>query len=157
MKDFAQPDGNNLGGVLTFNFIPVDDVSSFPNLVNNKIVSPITLKTGAMWFKGYSTLEKTKFQEPDDDTPAGTIFKKAFTGFYPKDTEEINILFNQMRNRKFIVDYTDMNHVRKIIGTISEGLKFSSTLNTGEKVADLAGHSFKFYGDGTAKAFIYDI
>lgn len=157
MNDFILPDGSNLGGILAFNFVPVDDVSSFPEVVNGKIIKPLTLNADGQWFCGYSTLEKTKYTEPDEDSPAGKVFKKVFSGFYPKDTEEMAILFNKMRNRKFIIDYTDMNHIRKIVGTVEEGLKFSSSFSTGEKVVDLAGHSFRFYGDGSAKAYIYDI
>jgi hypothetical protein len=157
MKDFLQPDGNNLGGILRFRFIPVADVQSFPLPINGMITEPLTIKTGKQWYCGYSTLEKTRYTEPDDSTNGGVVFKKTFAGFYPKDQEEMSVLFNSMRHDRFLIDYTDSNKIRKLVGTLQEPLQFSSNLNTGEKLVDLAGHSFRFFGDGTAKSFIYDI
>ncbi len=62
-----------------------------------------------------------------------------------------------MRNKKFIVKCTNSNGIKLLIGSIQEPLKFSAALASKTQIAELAGYSITFYGDGTLPAMVYDI
>lgn len=157
MEDFLYKKEDNLGGVIRFNIVRVSDVQSIDNAISHKINSPIVLKTGKRWYCGYGTMATLSYAEPEESSSAGPLYKRVFSGFFPKDDAEIDLLFAEMRNDRFIIDYTDSNGLRKIIGSLAEPLRFTSSLNTKQQTSELAGHSFTFYGDGTHKAYVYSI
>lgn len=157
MADITQPIGNNLGGALRFNFINVNDVLSIPTPVNSVVSSAVVLKPGKVWSAGSATLGTMGYSEPSELTSAGTIYKKTFIAFCPEDNAANNDLFNANRNGQYIVDCTDSNGLRKLIGSIDEPLSFSSALNTKTNIPELAGTAISFYGDGSHKSYVYDI
>jgi hypothetical protein len=157
MRDFIQPFSDNLGGIITFKFIPSEDIDTIEMALNGVIEQEITLKSGKQWYCGYGTLGTIGYTEPGEESPAGTVYKRAFTAFYPKDNSEMNFLFQEMRNRLFVIDYRDSNGLRKVVGGIEEPLKFLSALNTQTDVPGRSGHNISFYGDGTYKAYTYNI
>lgn len=157
MTDFPFKKEDNLGGVPRFNFVKVSDVQSIGIAVNHKIIAPVVLKTGKQWYCGYGTLGTVGYSEPEESSSAGTLYKRAFSGFYPKDDADIDLLFSEMRHEKFLIDYTDNNGLRKLIGSIAEPLRFTSSFSTKQQASELAGHTFSFYGDGTHKSYVYFI
>lgn len=157
MQDIKQPIGNNLGGVITFNFIDVKNVLSIPTPVNSMIIQPVVLQPGEHWYVGYGTLGTIGYSEPSEFTNAGTLYKRMFVAFAAQDSAINSILFNEMRNGQFLIDYKDSNGLRKLIGSIEEPLFFSANLNTKTNMPELAGHAVGFYGDGTHKAYVYNI
>lgn len=157
MRDINKPSGDNLGGVLRFNFIDVNDVQSIADAVNSTVSTAVTLKTAMQWYEGYGTLGSIGFTEIPEMTGAGTLYKRQFVALCPQDGEDINDLFNEMRNKQFIIDYTDSNGLRKLVGSLEEPLNFAATLNTKTNMPELAGHSISFYGDASHKAYRYDI
>ena len=158
MNDINRHEGDNLGGVVSFNFIPVQDVESLTMPIEHRIVEPLQLKTGKYWYCGFATLGTIGFTEESQQTPNGEVYKQKFAAIRPKDDKDISLLLNEMRNQKFIIDYTDANGQRKLIGTTDEPLFFSSVLNTKTSVAGRNEHTLIFYrDDATHKAYIYDI
>lgn len=157
MNDIKRPSGDNLGGLIKFKFVPMNDVQSIDTAINGKVTTEVTLKEGAQWYCGYCTLGTMGFTEPSAKSPNGEVFQAAFTGVCPQDKEENNDLFNEMRNQKFIIDITDSNGLRKLVGGIDAGLFFSSSLNTQTDMAGRNAHAISFYGDMAHKAYIYDI
>lgn len=155
MKDINRPLFENLGGIIKFNFVPIEHVDSIDIPIKGIITQPVSLASGKQWFSGYGTLGSISFTETPEKTNAGELFKRVFTAFCPKDDEEIDTLFNEMRNMQFLLDYTDSNGLRKLIGSIDEPLKFSASLNTKSQMQELAGHSISFFGDGTHKSYVY--
>lgn len=155
MNDINQPFGDNLGGVLRFNFIDVNDIESIDVAVNSMVLQAVTLKTAKQWFAGYGTRGSIGYSETPEITNAGTLYKRQFVAFCPKDGPDNDDLFNEMRNKQFIIDYTDGNGLRKLVGSLEEPLFFSATLNTKTNTPELAGHSISFYGDATYKAYVY--
>ncbi len=155
MEDMTVPNGFNMGGIVKYNFILVDDVVSIPEAENGKIAGPVVLVTGGVWSKGYGQRGSTVYSEPEEKTGAGSVFKWLFESVVPKDRTENDVLFYKMRNGGFIIDYTDGNGLRKLIGSKSEPLQFSSSLTTRGKAHELAGHSIKFFQDGTFKSYEY--
>lgn len=157
MNDIKQPSGDNLGGLVRFRFIDINDVESIEDAINGKVLTEIELSDGGQWFTGYGTIGSMGYTETPSENPNGTVFARQFTAVCPQDGEDNNALFNEMRNKRFILDYTDSNGLRKLVGSISEPLKFSATLNTQTNMPGLNSHTINFYGDGTHKAYIYDV
>lgn len=157
MNDIKPFSGDNIGSIKQFSFIPVTDVESIDFPIKGKIVKPILLKSKARWYEGYSTLETALFTEPSEQTANGTIFKPKFVGVVPRDSAELTALFEEMKNARFILDYTDRNGIRKLVGSIDEPLFFTSELVVPSAVAQRNQHNITFYGITTEKAYVYDI
>jgi hypothetical protein len=157
MEDIKQPVGDNLGGLLRFNYIPVKDVESIPDAIDGKVVEEVVVKEGKRWYAGYATQGTIGFSEPTEKNPAGTIFKPLFVGVCPQDNEQNNFLFHQKRDQQFIIDITDSNGLRRLVGSIAEGLEFSAALSTQTDVAGRNGYNISYSGDTTHRSYIYDI
>lgn len=156
MDDINEYSGDNLGGVIGFKFIPVTDVQSIENPIDHVITTAVVLKTNKRWFSAYATQGTIGYSETSEQTAHGEVFKQQLVAIIPKDDKDKAVLFNKMRNQKFIVDYTDSNGLRKLIGSLEEPLFFSSSANTKTEMSGRNEHSITFYGTGTHKAFIYD-
>lgn len=157
MRDINEPCGDNLGGINCYEFIPVTDISSFPDLYRGKLIKPIVLLSGKKWFKGYGTFETIGFSEPDGKSNNGTSFSPKLKCIVPKELYENEVLYFEMSNQQFIVKYKNNNGLTKIIGTLAEPLKFSYSLETGSAVANRNHHAIEFFGDTTQPAIQYDI
>lgn len=157
MNDINRLEGDNLGGIVRFKFIPVDDIRIIDDAVAGVVSVEITLQASKKWFCAYATLGTMGYTESPTNSSAGTIFSRQFSAFIPKDSAEINAQLNEMRDVRFVLDYTDSNGLRKIVGSIEEPLNFSSSLNTQSDMPGRNGHNIVFSGDATHKAYVYDI
>lgn len=152
MRDINARDGQNLGGIIRFRFIPVSLVEAV--VVTAGVVTQVVLPRGVDWFNGWAKQNTAGYSEPGTMSNAGTIYKRMFVAFCPQEGQNDD-LFNEMRNQQFLIDYTNSNGVRKLIGNMEEPLSFEEGLNTQNNVPGLAGSSIKFFGDGTFKALVY--
>lgn len=157
MRDINEPCGDNLGGINSFEFIPITDISSIPDLYRGKLIRPIVLVSGKRWFKGYGTFETIGFTEDDAKSKDGTSFLPKFKCVVPKELYENEALYFVMRHQQFIVKYKNNNGLTKIIGTLEEPLQFTYSLNTGSTVTTRNQHNIEFFGDTTRPAIVYDI
>jgi len=157
MEDLNELKNDNIGGIIRFNFIPVQDVQSISTPLNNKVLEPIEVKEYKRWYCAYATRGTMGYTEEQTDTPNGNIFKRKFVAVCPQDSDEMCDTLNLMRNQRFILDYTDANGLRKLVGTIDEPLFFTSTLNTKTDMNGRNEHAISFYGDASHKAYVYDI
>jgi hypothetical protein len=156
MKDIEQYKNDNLGGIVKFKFIPVDDVESIDIAIEHIITTPVVLKENKRWFDAYATLGTMQYTEVQEKTPSGDIFKCQLVAAIPKDWADISDQLNKMRNQRFIVDYTDSNGLRKLVGSIDEPLFFKSELNTKNEAAARNEHIITFFGESSHKAYIYE-
>lgn len=157
MDDVKQFSGDNIGGLLRLNFIPVSDIESIDEPYEHRITVPVELKENKRWFSLYATLGTMSFTESGSKTSDGELFDKKITATCPKDRADISALFNEMRNEQFVIDYTDTNGERKLVGSLEEPLQFSSNLNTKEGIEGRNEHVISFFGVGTHKSYFYDI
>jgi hypothetical protein len=157
MNDINKHCDENVGGILHFNFIPVRDVLSIVEPIKQRITEPITLKPGTRWFEFYATRGTINFDENQQESPHGDYYKAKFTGLVPKGRTEIEDTFNKMKNKNFILDYTDNNGHRRLVGTVSNPLRFKSDYSTGNDAKNKNGHSFEFFGNIIDKSPTYFI
>lgn len=157
MNDVNKFTDDNLGGVMLFKFIPVDDVSSIPTAVNHIIPTGVVLKPGCRWYEFYGTIGTIEFTEKKQDSEAGAFYKKSLKAITPKVRTELDLVFNEMKNRRFILDVTDNNGIRKIVGSIEAGLKFSDESNTKSEASQRNEYSIEFSGEGEDKSYTYNV
>lgn len=147
MEDIFKHNDDNLGGIYAFKYIPISEVASLPAAIDGKVFEPLLTKDSGRWYEFYATPGTLGFSELKETSPHGDYYKAKFSGFVPKDRSDLIDAFSKMRNNKFIIDYTDYNGVRKIIGTIDEPLLFKESLDTGVNVPNRNGTSFEFTGE----------
>lgn len=157
MEDINKHCDDNLGGLYYFKFIPVDDVVSIVEPLNSKVCEPVVLNNLARWFNCYATEGTIKYTEEKQQSPHGDYYKAKLTAFIPKDRAEVINQINLMNNKLFVIDYTDNNGLRKLVGTINNPLRFSDNLDTGSNAANRNGFTIEFVGDILKKAPTYFI
>lgn len=157
MEDINKHCDDNLGGVQPFKFIPVDDIASMVEPINSKVLEPVTLKALARWFNCYATEGTIKYNEEKQQSPHGDYYKAKLTAFIPKDRAEVIEQLKQMNNKLFVIDYTDNNGLRKLVGTIDNPLSFSDTIDTGDNASKRNGYTIEFSGELLKKAPTYFI
>lgn len=157
MNDINKFTDDNLGGVMLFKFIPVDDVQEIPTAINNMIASAVVLKPATRWYEFYGTIGTIEFNEDQSDSEAGSYFKKSLKAITPKNRTDVDLIFGEMKNRRFILDVLDNNGIRKIVGTIQEGLKFTSKASTKGEATQRNEYVIEFTGDGENKSPTYNL
>lgn len=144
MQNFPSYNFENFGGAKGFNFIPVTDVSEIPYTINKTLNSSVLIKSGKSWYSGLAVLRSLAFSEKVIATNAGIHFEYLISGIYPRQNAEIASLFEDMQRRRFILDITDYNNERRLVGTISNGMRFSFEYQSGENVSQRPDYNFTF-------------
>lgn len=156
ITDFPQIDCPvNLGGILSFRFVPVEEVKNIQYNRYSFIYDDITLWTD--WLKGYSTFEKKLVNSILTSSANGSFYKNELKGFFPGHSFFIEKLFAIMAQigRRFVVEYTDYNGQRVLLGTKENGLQFSYEYTTQDAVKKLNGYSYRFYNDSETPRLTY--
>ncbi len=154
-SNFTKPECTNPGGILSFSFVPVEDVTEMVVDNFNFILRSISLRPGATWLKGYSTFEKLKVEQDVVESDHGPIYKPYVSGFHPGYNYLLEKIFNHMTGR-FIVDVIDNNGERYVLGTIENGVHFSWQYSSGDQIRKLNGFSYRFYQDSPASRLRYN-
>lgn len=157
MNDINKFSDDNIGGIMLFKFVSTEAVQAIPQAINHIIASAITLKPGYNWHEFYGTPGTIELSEDQVDSEAGAFYKKTLKAVTPKIRPEIDVVFEDMKNRKFILDVIDNNGVRKIIGSVESGLKFISKANTKSEANQRNEYSIEFVGEGENKSYTYNI
>ena len=141
MNNFPEFNHEGLGGVQTFNFIPTHDVDEIPYSWNHIQAQAVALKTGKQWFTGRAvprTLQLSEKMNRND------LYEYKLSGIITGKDQNIIPLFQAMAAKQFIVDTTDQNGSRRLLGTNDYGMDFSWSHNTGESTSDRNQFSFEF-------------
>lgn len=157
MDDINKFTDDNLGGIFLFRFIPIEDIATIPEPLDHEINAPVTLTATARWFDFYGTPGTIELSEDDNQNEAGTYYKKKLTAITPKNRTELDKIFTEMRHRQFVLDVTDNNGIRKLVGSTTEPLKFKCKSSTKSEAAQRNEYAIEFYGDGVEKSYTYNI
>lgn len=135
----------NMGGnVFNFLFIQCSKVLFIPAVLNSKITTAITLKTGYSWLNGSAIQGSLDFEEKQTKSNHGNTFNPILKGVMPKLTPEVLTLFEEMSIESFVIIVTDNNGNKHLLGNQFEGMKFSFDRNTMALPSGLNGHNFEF-------------
>jgi hypothetical protein len=144
MIDFPEINNEKMGGASSFNFIPQYSVSSIPNLSVNVITTPLVLKTGCAWLKGLSLPKSLTFNEVMKESDAGVLYEYTVTGSYPGQTPDLSALFAEMKPQPFVLDVTDNNNQRRLLGTLSNPVQFKYGYSSKDNPSQRPEYTFSF-------------
>lgn len=156
MNNFTEFDQHEtFGGIRTFKFIPVADVSSIPLPVDGIILDAVTLVSGKQWFTGYASRGSLQLDESWEETAAGNVNNVTVKGFYPDITTNMPGVLDEMLPYRYLVQLTDQNGNVRLCGSISEPLGFSFARSTKAAPAERPGYEFRFSGRMKTPCYIY--
>lgn len=156
MRDFEKVFGDNIGGVLTFEFTPKSNVVSIPKAYKGCVIHPVQLIEGAQWYIGKATNRTLRLLDELTESKQSDFHTVQLSGFFPNDSEEMSLLFQEMENEYFIITCKDANGVRRLLGTEECGLKFTYKHDTGDDMPVRPGYSFQFTGAQPKKPYRYE-
>jgi hypothetical protein len=156
-KDILKHSGDNLGGNFGFRFLFVESIQAIPETIGGTIHAEVTLQAGTRWMDCRCTEESMNYKEDPQESDHGSYFYKEFSAFIPKERPETVDFLNANKNRRFILDITDNNGSRRLVGTREEPMYFRSSHDTKDKVSGINGNRIVFYGDGEFKSPFYDV
>jgi hypothetical protein len=123
MTNFPDFEFEGLSGGKTFNFIPTHDIDTIPYTIFETIDSDVILITGKTWFTGNSLPRSLDITE--EHVPESNTYKYKVTGRLTGSDSVIMPLFKDMASRSYVLDITDMNGNRRLIGTNENGMDFT--------------------------------
>lgn len=155
--DFPFPDQQeNMGGIISFEFIPAREVLRV--LSNgNPLAVTVILAVGKSWRKGYSTIETSALSGTGSQTPSGYLKEKTFPGFFPKISPQHARLMEAMAREKFfLIKVKDANGFTRVLGTPENPAIFSFSESTGQSHSDRNGYTFSFAQQSENEALILE-
>lgn len=163
ITDFpARQEYETTGGILRFQFTPVNHIAYFPDEENIRykpgpvsLSSPVVFVVGKRWMTGYSSYDKQEYTEQGDQNENGFLIKESLKGFLPGIDPEVLNLFQQMQHHEFIVKCTDANGRVRILGTKEKPLLFTYDAGTG-RPARSTGITYQFYGENLMLSPFYN-
>lgn len=149
----------NPGSIREFSYIPIDEVDEVDWNTLSYIVNSISILPGKSWKTGYSTFTKLQVNEPTTETGNGTLFTPELRGFYPGYNWYLEKLFVHLAaGGRFVLDVTDNNGKRYLLGTKENGLKFTWVYNSQDEPKKLPGYTYRFYMESNQpRLSFYDV
>lgn len=155
MDDLNFPAASNIGGVDKFWFIETKNIVSIPEPVDEIITDDVELSAGAAWSKGWVTKYTISFNEREQNSSHGELYRPTLEGFASKITPELKKAIRNLVGRKLVIIYKDHNGYYNIVGNAENYLEASYSLNPGTKPGDRNGIALRFEGEGARSFFIY--
>lgn len=144
MQNFPAYNFENFGGARSFSFIPVTDVASIPFSISSMLTSAVFLKSTKAWYTGLAVLRSLAFNEKLIESNAGKAYEYTISGIYPRQNSTMLSLFDDMARRRFILDIIDNNNERRLVGTVTNGARFTYSYNSGENTNQRPDYNFTF-------------
>ena len=157
INDITRHQDDNLGGINSFRFIPVEGIEEIPSAVNSVIHYEVAVKTGYRWYDGYGTEGSMGFKDDHDDGDHGGFHNKSFVAKVPKERAEVIETLNSAMNRKFVLDITYNNGTRILAGTVKEPMRLVSKYDSKTSVPEYNGYDLLFSGQGVKRSPVYDV
>jgi hypothetical protein len=157
MIDIEKFEGENLGGVFRFRFLPVEEVNEIPETLEGAVHHEVDVLPGGRWRDGYCTAYTMSFKDEQVESEQGSYHQKEFSGLVPKERPELVDLFNSMRDRKFILDVFDNNGTRRLVGTVDEPMYCVVASDSKNAVAERNEHKVVFRGVGVLRSPFYNV
>lgn len=142
MKDII---GNNkvvtLGSIKKIFYVPVDFITSEPDILNHYLKDDYEILEffeEAVFDKDSAKLQ---IQTPDNDNK---LFKYSLVATLSNDAQNIDILFQKLKQKSFVVFAADANGVIRVLGRKNCGANFDFSFNTKDKIKNTAQYEYSF-------------
>lgn len=145
------------GGLKEFKFIPVRAVASIPDtdFETNTVTAAPTLETDGQWFSGYFAEHSGGYGETKKEPGGDVWFDCKMVGFYPAASADTMNPMLQNMNDRYILDITDKQGNRRLVGTLQEPLDMAYEFMTRTSNAERKGVAFVFSGGLCSPAPFY--
>jgi len=161
MNDINKIPGDNFGAIASIHFCPIDLVAAIPDAVIGQITQAVTFEPGGQWFNFYHTFETLSFSQKVVNTSQGRHYELIITGFIPNQSNDLDVVFQEMEEKKHLLKITDTNGHIFLVGRIENGEEYGATFsaeyNSQPKVAGLKGYSFQFKLLTPVRAYYYNV
>lgn len=131
MNDFPDLKNENIGGLKAFSFVPIDLVTFMPDQQNLSYLD-IGLKPEARWYRGKVAYKSLNHLDRLVSSPHGDYYSNEVQLFYPGTSAELELLMDEMCNRRFLLRTTDYQGNQRVIGTLNDPLSFTREFRSAE-------------------------
>lgn len=132
MNSFTNTDGlDNLPGIKSLQFIPVQDVTLIPEDLNSVVYDEITVRIGKGWFEGEFTPGKLQFGDESNISNHGAFHEINVSGFHAFTSSAKLNNFRLMQQHKFIVLVEDYSDNIRIVGKLESPCDFTFKESSG--------------------------
>lgn len=136
--------GENIGGVARFEFCHIEDIIS---------VNPFRFKNGKWWEIIEHLPQSGQLKDDEQETDQGITYTYAgtFKRHFPSKKDEL--LFSRYIGECSIIRITDLNGMKRVIGTLDTPVLISRAGDRGAKPSDMAGNEYKYSVTQIERAF----
>lgn len=130
-----------LGSIKKIFYTPVDFIISEPDIINHYLKEDYEFLDSyevAVFDKDSAKLE---IQTPDKEN---NLYRFSLEASLSHDSEDIDIIFQKMKQQKFVVFALDANNVIRVLGRKLQGAKFDFSFNTKNKIKNIAQYDYSF-------------
>jgi len=133
---------NNLGGILPFYFVPVDEIDSIEDIIFGAIESITYVTAGFNPYIIEIVQESGKFIE---EKQTNTRFDYTIAGNFAKDELDVRNILDKIDGEKFVLMVPDTNGKYRVIGSVDNPvIHFNTKLDKGTNVSDLNAYDLVF-------------
>lgn len=154
MNDFPSPSKEHIGGLKIFRFIPVEDVISLPETQELDFFD-MELQPGAVWYNALAAYQSISHTDQLNQSPHGDYFSNEVNAFYPGTSRELEALFGEMINRRFLVRTKDYDGNERLIGTLEDPLTFERTFGS-SRPGERKGYGLSFKNQQRSQSYFYN-
>jgi hypothetical protein len=147
MTDVLPLTEENISGLISLEFIPVSDLSSFPIPWEQEMSDAIALPLGKRFFVLAYSQQSGQFKCSEEKSPSGSVHKTTVSGFTPKMKLATEKQFALMRECGMAVKCVDSNGNVRVVGTPTEPLRFTFSEDSLPEYGGRSGYSWSFFRD----------
>lgn len=136
---------NNVGSILKFWFIPIDEIDIEPEIYNLTLMGDYTFLNQLALRTGYFDKDTAVYDNSDATNKSGSLRKNNLSASISDASPELDSLFCEMKCKRFIVFFADNNKNVRVLGRKNEGAFFEFSFTSKENRKDAPIYSFKFY------------
>lgn len=148
---------DNLGSVIVnIQIARVDDIDTFPEIINHQITDPVIFKSGRGFLQWTVSQDSASFTSKDGNSEAGHTKKNTLPFLIPKDRQDVYSMLMKAQYDTFIIIYKDGNGVQRMMGTPDAPALFLFDFKTGKKLSSLNNYNAEFYTESPFNFNFYD-
>lgn len=148
MDNIVKNSADNIGGLVTLFFIPVEDVlSTIIEPIDGVVLNPVLLKPSKNWFSAEIVQESLGYTETQVRGNDGNKISSAVSGFVAGNSSRLTSLFNEMIEKRYMVLAQDPDYKLALLGTPDNGLFFQCNFDSKDKFSGRKGYGISFYTD----------
>ncbi|AFD05972.1 hypothetical protein [Solitalea canadensis] len=153
MSGVKLKESENLGGLLSIEYVYAEDVTFIP--AGQVISTSIGLKAGKTWLPFECTQGSMRLKEDYKENEQGEYFDITVYGRVPGDDPDTETVVEDLLSKAVILKVTTANNRQKIVGLPHQPMRLVINADTGDQADDLNNTRISFNGDCIYKSRHY--